>query len=392
MRILVVHNRYLYGGGEDVVYEQERRLLSDRGNSISFLEMDNRNIEGINKIRLALNTVWSGSNYNKLIRTIKDFQPEIMHCHNTFPLFSPSIYHAAKDAGVPVVQTLHNYRLVCPAATLYRSGSVCELCVGNFIPWQGILYRCYKESRLQSTVVASMLSIHKFLRTWTDKIDAYVALTEHAKRIFTVGGLPENKLFVKPNFLYPEPEPPKRVGPGQYFVFVGRLSPVKGIRFLVNAWLSMPDIPLKILGQGPFSDDIHQTIMDNGAHHIELLGQVNRNEVFSLLSGAIALVLPSEWYEGFPMTILESIASEVPVIASNLGSMSEIIHDHETGLLFSPKDEMDLRAKVQWAWENPKPMLVMGRKARKSYEESYSANSNYAQLMDIYQRAMEVAA
>jgi len=283
-----------------------------------------------------------------------------------------------------VIQTLHNYRLLCPNAILYRDGGVCEDCLGR-LPWPGVMRGCYRGSRAQTVVVAAMLAVHRWLKTWLEKVDIYIALTEFARRKFIEGALPAEKVVVKPNFVHPDPG--VRDGSGNYAIFVGRLSREKGVLTLLAAWELLKDIPLKIAGDGPLVEDVRRRSQMLGG--VEVLGRRDHKDVIGLLKGARFLVFPSEWYECFPVTFVEAFACGVPVIASRLGAMAEIVEDGRTGLHFTPGDPDDLAARVVYAWSHPERMREMGREARAEYEAKYTAERNYQMLMDIYHRAIE---
>ena len=389
MRVLTVHNRYQLAGGEDVVFATETTVLLRYGNVVTQYIDDNRRISKMNPMMVPVRAIWSRETGARLACVLSDPKPHVAHFHNTFPLISPSAYYACKRAGVPVVQTLHNFRLLCPGATLYRKSSICEDCVGRGVPWPGMVRGCWRGSRAQTAVVAAMLTFHRWLGTWHEKVDIYVALTEFARGKLVEGGLPSDKIVVKPNFIYPDPGPRERKG--EYVLFVGRLSPEKGIRTLLKAWRRLGGIPLKIVGDGPLMEEIRTHLGPGLGRGVEALGRQNREQVLELMKGARFLVFPSEWYEGFPMTIVEAFACGVPVITSRLGAMAEIVEDGRTGLHFTAGDPEHLAAKVEWAWTHPKQMAEMGREARREYEAKYTAERNYQMLMEIYRLAIERA-
>jgi glycosyltransferase involved in cell wall biosynthesis len=313
----------------------------------------------------------------------------VAHFHNTFLRISPSAYYACRAAGVPVVQTLHNYRLLCPAATFYRAGGVCEACLGRLVPWPGVVHSCYRGSPAASGVVTAMLTTHNLLRTWTRLVDVYIALTEFARQKFIEGGLPAEKIIVNPNFV--DPDPGLRESDGSYALFVGRISPEKGVRLLLRAWQGLKGKPLKIVGNGPLIDEVRAFVQQQRLECVEVLGPHPREEVLSLMKQARFLVFPSEWYECFPLTIAEAFACGVPVIASRLGAMAEIIEEGRSGLHFTPGDPEDLLAKVEWAYTHPPEMVQMGRRARQEFEAKYTAERNYERLRNVYGLAIAQA-
>jgi len=390
MKILLVHNAYQQSGGEDAVYRNEISLLRDAGHEVVEYSRHNDELHSVGWLGAVLagvNTVWSSDAHRALEDLLEREEPDLAHFHNTFPLISPSAYYACANAGVPVVQTLHNYRLLCPAATFFRDGRVCESCLGRSVPWPGIVHACYRDSRAATTAVSCMLAVHRAMETWREEVDVYVALTEFARRKFVEGGLPGERIVVKPNFVAPDPG--LKRGPGEYALYVGRLSEEKGPQVLLKAWAQLDGhVPLKIIGDGPLKEELRREIGAMGFTGAELLGQVCSEEIAGLLRGARFLVLPSVCYENFPLTIAEAFACGVPVIASRLGSMAEIVTDGKTGLHFSAVDDADLAAKVEWSWAHAEEMEEMGRAARREFEEKYTSAANYRRLMEIYEMAM----
>jgi glycosyltransferase involved in cell wall biosynthesis len=382
MRILVVHNAYQKPGGEDVVFQSEVALLESEGHEVVRHATSNDDVRKHGSVSLAANTVWNGAARREVQALIQRTRPDLMHVHNTFPLLSPSIYGAAQAEGVPVIQTLHNFRLLCPSAVLRRDGKVCEECIGTLTRWPGVVHRCYRNSRAATGAIAAMLMTHTLIGTWREKVTRFIALSEFDRDKFVEGGYPAAKIAVKPNFLADDPG--LRTGRGSYALFVGRLSPEKGVGTLLEAIGRMAAPPLlKIAGQGPL-----MTATPDANPNIEWLGQQSRTEVFERLGGAALLIMPSEWYEGCPLVIIEAFARGVPVIASHLGTMAEMIVDGVTGLLFTPQDPQDLAAKIRWALDHPAEIAAMASRARQEFESKYSAARNYKMLMQIYEAAL----
>ncbi len=385
MKVLMAHNYYRQPGGEDQVFAAESALLEAHGHRVIRYTVHNDEIEGMSPAALARKTVWNGSVYRELRALIRRERPQVVHFHNTFPLISPAAYHAARAEGVPVVQTLHNYRLVCPGGMLFRDGRVCEECFGRLGSWAGAITACYRRNRAASGVVAAMLTTHHILRTWRHKVDVYVALTEFSREKFIQGGLPAEKIIVKPNFVHPDPGVGD--GRGEYFLFVGRLSPEKGIDILLSAWeLLGGRARLKIVGDGVLAGQV--TAACKRTHGIEWLGRQREEQVMSLMKGAQALVFPSLWYEGFPRVIAEAYACGLPVIASDLGSMSLLVDHDRTGLRFSPGDPESLSAQIERMMERSKKSSDMRRAARIKFTSEYTAEQNYQTLMKIYNAAI----
>jgi glycosyltransferase involved in cell wall biosynthesis len=388
LSIASVYNRYLDRGGEDVVFEAEAQLLGAHKHRVTCVTAQVKNPSGVReKAELAWGAVWSNKWYKRFRALLKDKSIDLVHVHNFFPNLSPSIYYACRDENVPVVQTLHNYRLLCPSATLYRNGHGCEDCMGKIPLWPSILHGCYHGSHAQASVIVAMLTAHRFIRTWQKRVSVYVALTEFARQKFIQGGLGAQKITVKPNFVHPDPG--VRNEQGDYALFVGRLSAEKGIRTLLKTWACVGEIPLKIVGDGPLAHKAHSFVQGHRMKGVHILGRKDHHAVLGLMKGARFLVFPSEWYEGLPLTIVEAFACGVPVIASRLGAMAEIVQNERTGLHFTLGDPADLAAKIEWAWAHPEQMRQMGREARAEYERKYTAERNYQMLMGIYEKVLE---
>jgi len=389
MKLLLVHNRYQISGGEDSVFEAERNLLLAAGHHVDEYVRDNSEIAEYNlwtKTTLGLRTLWAWDSCRELRVLLQRNRPDIVHFHNTFPLVSPAAYYVCHDAGIPVVQSLHNPRLLCPAATSCREGRACEDCLGRSVPWPGVLHGCYRGSRIQSGVVATMLAVHRSLDTWGKRVDRYIAFTEFYRRKFVAGGLPAEKVVVKPHFVAPDPG--RRVESGQYAVYVGRLAPEKGVRTLLAAWRQCKDVPLRIRGEGPLLPEVEQ-FASKAIARVEVLPRLSSDELIGLVKGARFLVLPSEGhYETFGLVAVEAFACGVPVICSRLGALEEIVEDSRTGLHFTSGDAEDLAEKVGRAWTHPTEMAEMGQAARREYEAKYTAKANYAMLLGIYEQAL----
>ena len=386
MTFLIIHTHYQQPGGEDSVFFAETALLRKYDYKVEEYQEDNSRILEMGRFEAARQSIWSRSSYYKMLQILSRSRPDVAHFHNTFLLISPSAYYACRKAGVPVVQTLHNYRLLCPGATLFRDGRVCEDCLGRGMPWPGIVHACYRESSSQTAVVTTMLTIHRLLGTWQKQVDVYIALTEFARKKFIAGGLPEDKIKVKPNFLLHDPG--AREGTGDFALYVGRLSPEKGLDTLLRAWQDLKNIPLTIAGDGPLMREIQVFIEKHKLNNVRILGRCPREEVFALIKKARFLVFPSEWYEGFPMTIIEAFACGVPIIGSRLGSIEEIVQDGRTGLLFKPGNPDDLAEKASWLWAHEDKVRQFGVEARLEFKTKYTAAQNYEKLRDIYNSAM----
>ena len=387
MKILLLHNRYQQAGGEDRIVLAEKSLLEQHGHQTYLFELTNDYIQGISsKIQTALSCIYSLSSRKDVIRQIALYSPDIVHVHNFFPLLSPSIYDACQSAHVPVVQTLNNYRIICPGAMLMRKGKICELCLGRS-PYHALFHKCYRNSLLGTLSVSTMVAFHRFRKTWLRKVRCFIAnMTEGAKEKFIKAGIPAEQIIVKPNFIrdpFPETILPSEIRSGA--LFVGRLSPEKGILTLLKAWQKIPDIPLLIAGNGPLYDQLQVIKPDN----VTLLGWLTADQISRKMREAKFIVMPSEWYEGFPMVLVEAFAHEVPAIVSQLGAMAEIVRHGVTGLHFQTGNSDDLAQKISWMNEHPFQSSQMGKNARQEFLNQYTPEKNYRMLMDIYNLALK---
>jgi glycosyltransferase involved in cell wall biosynthesis len=384
MRILVAHNFYKQPGGEDQCLAAELAMLRAHGHEVIEYCLHNDSIDSMSRWRVAAGTTWSRSAYREIRELLRARRPQVAYFINTFPLISPAAYYAARAEGVPVVQALHNFRLLCPNALLFRNGRVCEDCLGKSVPWPSVVHKCYRASHAASAAVATMLATHRALGTWQDAVDVYIALTEFSRQKFIEGGLPAEKIVVKPNFIYPDPGPGS--GKGGYALFVGRLSGEKGVATLLRAWKELgTSVPLKIVGDGPLEGIVADAATKNTA--IQWLGRQSLDEVYALIGEAMFLVLPSECYEQFPRVVGEAFAKGTPLLASNLGAMAQLVDSGRTGLHFEPGNAAEMAAKARRLLAAPDKLLEMRQAARQEYEEKYTAESNHQALMAIYERA-----
>ena len=379
-RVLMVHNAYQQAGGEDGVVAAELALLRRKGHEVIEMRRDNRQVDTLSRARLAAQTLWSGATHGEALALLRRHRPAVVHVHNTFPLISPSLYWACAKAGVPVVQTLHNFRLACPQAMFLRDGKVCESCLGK-AAWPALAHGCYRDSRLQTAVVVGMLALHRSLRTFEQKVTRYIALNNFCKAKFIQAGLPAQRIAVKPNFA--DVEAPPAHGPRQGMLFVGRLSAEKGIDVLQRGWPGDAGMSLRVIGAGPAGHGLESC---QGVH---MLGQQTPHQVQAEMSRATALILPSICYENFPRTLVEAFGAGLPVIASRIGALAELVEHGCTGLLFEPGDAQDLARALRWAVEHPQQMAAMGARARARYESHYTPDINYGQLIEIYRSAID---
>jgi glycosyltransferase involved in cell wall biosynthesis len=391
MKILFAHNTYQQAGGEDSVLASEMTLLSEKGNDVFLASMGNESLVTFPaEVKSFLNVNYSVQSREWFLKKIEQHKPDLVHVHNFFPLLTPSIYDACIDKGIPVVQTLHNYRTICPGALLMRDGDICEKCITGS-PFNAVIHRCYRDSTVGSFAVARMVDHHRKKKTWGSKVNNFIALTEFAKKKFIAAGFPEDKIRVKPNFVS---DPQHEVGTTgrlgnvhptrEGALFVGRLSKEKGVSTLLEAWRDL-EAPLRVAGTGP----LESMLASENQGQIQYLGELDQPSVQKEMSRASFLVMPSEWYEGFPMVLVESFSQGLPIIASRLGGMAEIIEDGVTGRHFEAGNTEDLVEKVRWMNSHPEECKRMGLNARKVYEEKYTPEKNYDILTDIYQQVID---
>lgn len=387
MKVITVYNRYVNRGGEDEVFESEIDLLRRHGCDVYPVEEQTRPPHTlISKISAAGTCVWSESWRRKFRRILADQKPDVVHVQNCFPVISPSIYFACHEALVPVVQTLHNYRLICPSANLYRDGHVCEDCMQDGL-WRGVQHGCYQGSHMATAAVGLMVATHRYLGTWSKMVDLYITHTEFGRQTFIRGGLPAHKIRVKPNFV--EPDPGLKPTAGDYALFVGRLSEQKGVLTLIQAWKSLRlRVPLVIVGDGPLRDLVKSELPKGTFPNVNYRGRLSRAETIAAMKSARFLVFPSEWYEGFPMTIVEAFACGLPVVCGRLGAMNELVKERSTGLHFEPGDATDLARQVEWVWQHHDEVQIMSAAARDEYKSRLTGEQNYKLLIDLYESAV----
>ena len=385
MKILVCHNYYKVRGGEDQCFEDEVAQLESNGHTVIPYIRNNDSIGRSNQLAVALSTAWSRKSYREMRGLLREHKPDVLHCTNTFPLISPSVYYAAEIESTPVVQALHNFRLLCPDAFLCRDSKICERCLTKKFAWPAIQHKCYRGSRAGSFAVSSMLASHRLFGTWKKKIHLYYTLTEFSKSKLLNLGINPDRIAVKPNCVHPDP------GGGQgdqdFALFAGRLSQEKGIYALLDAWNShQPTIPLKIIGDGPLAEVVKAAAQANPL--IQWLGRKPFTEALGLMGQAKVVVVPSVFYETFGRIIIEAYSSGTPVVASRIGAMQELILNGETGYFFEPGDSGDLMAKVKSVLSDETARQKMRTAARLEFESKYTFEHNFQMLLDIYDQAI----
>jgi glycosyltransferase involved in cell wall biosynthesis len=388
MKVLLAHNFYRSSApsGEDSVYRNEKNMLENKLDVVCY-ERHNDNIDDSSfhkKIKLGLDGAWSKRTYNDLTQLIHKTRPDVAHFHNTFPQISSSAYAACQDNGVPVVQTLHNFRFICPNALLLREGRPCEDCLNDSLI-HSLRHRCYRDSVLATGAQVWTITSNRWRGTYINNVNRYIALTSFAADKFASAGLPEDRIEIKPNFLPETPDIGK--GEGGYALYVGRLSEEKGVKTLIEAWQNLPDLRLKVLGDGPLRQELEATV-DHLKLPIEFLGYCTKEQIIKTVSSAVFQIIPSTWYEGFPMVALEAYACGTPLVVSQIGSLNEIVIDGETGVKFQPGNAAKLLETIANLLSDDKRLALMRNKARSLFKECYTAESNFSQLMVIYQNAI----
>jgi glycosyltransferase involved in cell wall biosynthesis len=384
--VLLVHNRYLERGGEDTAYEAEGALLERFGHRVLRYERDNREVAGIGAGRLAARTVWSTQDHRDVGRVVSGEGVDVVHFHNTLPLISPAAHYAARAAGAAVVQTLHNFRLLCAGGLFLRDGAPCEKCLGLAVPWPAVAHRCYRSSAAASGAIAGMQVAHRALRTWHRQVDAFIVLSSFARQRFLAGGIPAERLFVKTGVME-EVAAPDAAGRGSHFLYVGRLAAEKGIGVLLDAWTRLPrDCELRIIGDGPLRSAVEHAAGRDP--RIQYLGPQPRDEVLRAMAQAGALVFPSLCYENYPGVLAEAQAAGLPVLASRLGSGGEIVAEAGCGILFEASDAAALADAAVRLRQDPPLRAEFGRRGRAAYETRLAPGHAYQRLVDIYDCAL----
>lgn len=388
MKVLVVHNRYQQSGGEKTAVSAQIELLRARGHCVVTYTRDNLEIRRYNRMQKAaflFSTMFSTRTYREVSALCAQEQPDVAHVHNVFPLISPAVYRALKNQGVPIIQTMHNFRFMCVNGLFYTQGHICERCkYGNM--FHAIIRKCYRQSYVLSALYALTIAFHRWSGTF-QLIDRFIALTEFTAQKLVESGLTDaNKVVILGNFLSsPMPAPGRFDGRAPYVIYLGRLSPEKGVDILLDAMANLPDLELKIAGDGPQRDTLQTIKRERHLNQVEFLGLTVGEQKWRLVREARALVVPSVWYETFGLSALESLAVGTPVVASNIGGLADIVRDGKSGLLFHPGDSQDLRRKLLWLEAHPEQAMAMGRYGRRVVEEQYSAEAHYGRLLAIYE-------
>jgi glycosyltransferase involved in cell wall biosynthesis len=389
---LLVHNRYQQPGGEDVQFESDAASLERRGHAVVRYERHNDEIDGygrLGKVRLPVETVWSRRSARDLTALLAGGdRPDVAHVYNTFPLISPSALATCHRFGVPVVLSVANYRLECSNAVLYRDGHVCEDCVRRTVKWPAVRHRCYRQSVPQSAVVASALTIHGVLGTWARHADVLLAVSDAVRDLLVGAGWPADLVHVRHNTVEPDPGPRPVGADAGFALFVGRLSPEKGIGTLVDAAAAVPDLPVRIAGDGPSRAELEERARERGAGNVTFLGRRPRPEALDLMRAARVLVVPSVWREPFGYVAVEAMACGLPVIASDAGGLRELIGP-EVGRTYRAGDVAALAAHLRWAADRPEEVERLRPAARARFEATFSSEAGYDRLVELYELGAE---
>lgn len=388
MKVLIVHNYYQIPGGEDAVVKNEYDLLKENGNTVYLYTRHNKEISTANilkKIFFLFSSAFSLKTFSDIKKMIKNKKIDIVHVHNTLTLISPSVYYAAAACGVPVVQTVHNFRLLCPSATLYRNGRICEACKKSLV--NAVRYKCYRNSMLQSLTSALILKLHRTLGIYK-KIN-YICLTEFNKnKLLELNRknniiIDEAKIYVKPNFSEMQQQIIPFENRKNQVIFAGRLDRLKGIRILLDAWTGINTYELIICGSGSEEGYVKEFIEQHPKANIKYIGYMEHNGLMKKIAESKALILPTQWYEGFPMNIVESFACATPVLGSKIGNVGNLIEDGVTGYTFDETDLEDIRNRVL------KISAALSEGALKKYQKYYTKDINYKQLQEIYRQIIK---
>ena len=381
-KILIVHNYYQIPGGEDTVVANEKKMLEEHGHEVVLYTRHNSELKTMSKFKklfLPFNTIFNIKTYRDIKKIIRNEHIDIVHVHNTLNLISPSVYYAARKCKVPVVQTIHNFRLLCPGATFYRDGHICEDCVTKGLGC-AIKHKCYRGSKLQTLACVINTQIHRMTGIYK-KIN-YICLTDfNREKLLMLKGINPKHIFIKPNFVYAQDN---LANAADYYIFIGRVEKIKGVDILVDAFRSMPDKKLKIVGKGELSDQISERLKNENIRNIELLGFVAHDKVNELLKHSKALIMCSQWYETFGMVIIEAYSNGVPAIVGRIGNIKDLVDESVTGELFTYYDPKDMILSI-YRFEN-KSQADYRLNAYNYYYQNFTSDRNYEMLYTIYEQ------
>jgi glycosyltransferase involved in cell wall biosynthesis len=379
MKVIQVHNRYRYFGGEDAAANALVSLLTRRGIDVRVVDRSSSDIGAdlAKRIATGAGSIYSPRERRQMSRLLENERPDIVHAHNLYPLLTPSILLACRDASVPVVMTLHNFRLTCPIGVHFVKGEICERCVG------GREYACVQQNCRGDLAESSLYALRSYvarkLGLFRKYVSCFIAPSEFIKCRLVDAGFDEQRFVVLPNFVS-VPEEPVRPSAGKYVGFVGRFSAEKGVTHLLSAAREIATIPVALAGD---YSSLHG-VRDELSANTTLLGELQRQQISAFYRNARFLVVPSTCYEVCPMVVLEAMSHGLPVIASRLGGIPELIKDGETGILFESQNTADLADKIRTLWSQPELCDRMGATARETVRQRYSEDVCYEKLHSIY--------
>jgi glycosyltransferase involved in cell wall biosynthesis len=384
MNVLLIHNYYRHYGGEDGAFDSDRRLLEDRDIAVRQYSRHNNETDSyslIQKAAFPLKTISSPETAPSVEAILREFPADVAYLHNLYPLISPSIYGALHRNGVPIVQVLHDYRPFCPNGWLYTGGEICDRCSGGHY-WNAVVHKCLQHSRTVSAIYAATL--WNLRRSGAlNRVAAYICPSEFSRRLAIRNGLDSSKVFVRPHHIDVTCDAP-RAGSDDYFLYMGRLSPEKGLRTLLSAFDGLTDIRLSIAGSGPMEGELSSWLATRGMTQVRMLGFQSGAAKAELIRNARAVIVPSEAFETFGIVVLEAYAAGRPVIASNAGSLPGLVEDGITGLLFERKNSEALRYRVLELQRDPVAARRMGHEGWLRIQQKYSPDAAFGQLMDIF--------
>ena len=378
--ILIVHNYYQVPGGEDTVVANEKKMLEKHGHKVVLYSRNNVELKQMSKsqkIWLPITTVFNPRTYREIKKLIRQENIEIVHVHNTLNLISPAVYYAARSMKVPVIQTIHNFRLLCPGATFYRDGHICEDCVEHGLKC-AVKHSCYRKSKIQTLACVLSTMFHRMTGIY-GKIN-YICLTEfNKKKLLELKQIKPERVFVKPNFVESNNQCILEKKRENQFVFAGRLDKLKGIDLLFEAWRVMGENAAKLVvcGTGPMENWCRMFIREHPVN-IEMRGYLPNDKTLEIIKKSKALVLPTQWYEGFPMSIVEAFSVGTPVICSNIGNVGSIVEEGVTGYKFGYKAVDELVNAIR------NVNVISAEKIKAVYESNYNESVNYEKLVKIY--------
>ena len=382
MKILVCHNAYQLKGGEDQVVAAETELLKLKGHEVVTWLVTNDVIQGaVSKLKAGFQAAYNKESYRQMQGLLDQHQPDLVHVHNFFPLLSPAIYDAVQEAGIPIVQTLHNYRLFCANGLMLRDNKPCEICLTQS-PLNGIKYSCYRDSKVQSAAVVNMIWQHRRKQTFLKKVNRFIVLSTFSKKKFEAYGLPPDKLSIKGNFLI-DNLPQQAVSRNNNVLFVGRLSEEKGVHILTEVAKAMPEAQFDVVGNGPLAH-LFSTLPNVVSH-----GRLSREDVLAQMQRASVLLMPSTCYENAPLVLLEAMSCGLPVIAHDIGALAEHIEHEENGLKVPVGDIESISDAISRLLTDAVYWQKISRQGISYAKQHFSPEANYQQLLTIYQEAIQ---